>query len=168
MRIGLVSDSHGKVDRLGRAMECLAAVGVDAIVHCGDIGSVKCMQALAAAGVPAYAVAGNMDRHLDDLAVEAATLGIRFSPRTVEVPLGDGQYLVATHGHREDVLRELIGGGQFPYVCHGHTHRRRDEHVGDVRVLNPGALRHPRCGNAPAVMLLDTDRDELTVIAVGS
>jgi putative phosphoesterase len=149
-------------------MECLAKAGVDAVVHCGDIGSVKCLQALARAEAPVYAVAGNMDRHLEELAAEAAALSIRFSPRTVEVPLGDGQYLVATHGHREDLLRELIGGGQFPYVCHGHTHRRRDERVGDVRVINPGALRHGRCGRHPAVVVLDTDRDELTVIEIGS
>ncbi len=37
MRIGLLSDSHGKTRKLRTALELLAQHKVDAIVHCGDI-----------------------------------------------------------------------------------------------------------------------------------
>jgi predicted phosphodiesterase len=44
------------------------------------------------------------------------------------------------HGDSEEVLRGLVASGQYAYVIHGHTHRRRDQTVGRTRVINPGAL----------------------------
>jgi hypothetical protein len=163
MRIGIISDSHGKADRLRAAVGALSREGVEALVHCGDIGSVECLELLASNGRPVYAVAGNMDRHVQQLAEEAVRLNVAFGWEVVEVPLGGGQYLVATHGHDEDILGELILGQQFPYVCHGHTHQQRDECLGPTRVINPGALHHAR---PYSVALLDTDADELRHIPV--
>ena len=81
----------------------------------------------------------------------------------VEVPLGDGEHLAATHGHRETILDGLIGGQQFPYVCHGHSHRVRDERIGRTRVINPGALHHAK---VHTIAMLDTDTDMLEHIIV--
>jgi len=116
--------------------------------------------------VPVYAVAGNMDRRVGELADEAERTGVHFSSEVVEVPLGDDRYLVVTHGDDEAVLEELIRGEQFPYVCHGHTHRIRDERIGRVRVLNPGALHHYKEPHHPGAILLDTDTDRLDWIDV--
>ena len=165
MRIGIVSDTHGKDKRLRAALEALVARGAEAVVHCGDTGSADCLTALAGCGVPAYLVAGNMDRRdLDRIAEATRAGGVTYSPRSVEVPLGDGRHLAATHGHDEALLEELITGGQFAYVCHGHTHRKRFERIGEAWVINPGALRHPRGGGRTAA-LLDTDADTLDFLS---
>lgn len=166
MKIGIVSDSHGKAARLAEALEVLVARGAEAVVHCGDVGSVECMQRLGSAGVPTYAVAGNMDRHVDVLAVAAAECGVNFSAEVVVVPLGKGKRLAAAHGENKNVLDELIDGGQFPYVCHGHTHRASSERVGKTRVINPGALVHSRDPRRPTVALLDTETDAVEHIEV--
>ncbi|MFW6154004.1 MAG: metallophosphoesterase family protein [Planctomycetota bacterium] len=163
MNIGLVSDSHGQAGRLGRAVGELVERGAEAIVHCGDLGSLRCVRALGAAGVPTWATAGNMDRHVAHLAGVAAHSGVTFGRRSAELDLGDGRYLVAVHGHDEDLLAELIGGGQFAYVCHGHTHRRRDDHVGAVHVINPGAVQRAVPHSAA---LLDTQTDTVTFLEV--
>ncbi len=163
MRIGIISDSHGKSQRLRAAIDTLKQEGAEAFVHCGDIGSVDCLEALASNEVPVYAVAGNMDRRVQRLATEAVRLGIEFGWEVVEVPLGDGRYLVAAHGHDEDILGELVAGEQFPYVCHGHSHEKRDERYGPTRVINPGALHHAK---PYTVAILDTDTDELRHIPV--
>ena len=160
MRIGLLSDTHGRTGRLRKALEALAAHDPHALVHCGDIGSADCVELLASAGVPSYLTLGNMDRDAAGLFEAAETVGMTASHDRVEVPLGDGRYLAATHGHHEALLNELVAGEQFPYVCHGHSHRIRDERIGGVRVINPGALHHPRAG-APSVAILDTDTDRL-------
>ncbi|MBS3733422.1 MAG: metallophosphoesterase family protein [Phycisphaerae bacterium] len=161
MRVALVSDSHGDVRRLRRALDALVARGAEAVVHCGDVGSVECVAALGDAAPTALAVAGNMDRRVDQLAAAAERAGVTFSTRHVELDIGGGAEtpsgLVATHGDDARLLAELIRGEQFAYVCHGHTHRRRDERFGAVRVINPGALRHPRGGSGPGAALLDTD-----------
>ena len=166
MKIGIISDSHGKKRRLKAALEILRERGMDAVVHCGDLGSEECVRLLAAAGVPAYAVAGNMDKHADLLEETARGCGVNFSHRQIEVPIGGGQHLVATHGNSAEVLNELVFGGQFPYVCHGHSHRVRDERYGRVRLINPGALRSPRAPRHPTVAMLDTQADALEFIEV--
>ncbi|MDY6914256.1 MAG: YfcE family phosphodiesterase [Planctomycetota bacterium] len=167
MKIGIVSDSHGKTDRLRRAVELFASRGVEAIVHCGDILSAECIELLGDATVSAYVVVGNMDRHVDSLAATAKKRGVHFGWETIELPLANGEYLIATHGHDDKLLNELIAGGQFPYVCFGHTHRPGDKRLGRVRVINPGALRHPRRPHRPTVAVLDTDTDTLDLIEVG-
>ena len=161
MKIGIVSDSHGKAKRLRAAIDALAERGIDALVHCGDIDSPQCLEMLGETGVPAYAVAGNMDRKLDVLGETARKSGVKFSSEVVEVPLGNGEYLIATHGNDDRVLGELIADEQFPYVCHGHTHRFRDERRGRVRIINPGALAHPKGPRHPTAVLLDTETDTL-------
>ncbi len=166
MKIGIVSDSHGKAGCLRAALELLASHCCEAVVHCGDIGSTECVELLGAAGMPAYAVAGNMDHHVGRLESAANECGVKFAWEVVEVPLAADQFLVATHGDDVGVLAELIEGGQFPYVCHGHTHCTRDERFGNVRVIGPGAIRHPRHPRHPTVVVLDTDTDTLQFIKV--
>ncbi len=166
MRIGIVSDTHGNAVRLQWALEALHAERAEALVHCGDLGHLRLLDLLAGAGVPIWLAAGNMDRDLDALGKRASAVSIAFHPRTIELPFADGRYLVATHGDRQAALEELIAGGQFPYVCHGHTHRMRDDRIGACRVINPGALHQPRGGHPPTAALLDTDADELRFLEI--
>lgn len=166
MKIGIVSDSHSKAGRLRKALEAFAERNVDAVVHCGDLGSGECMELLGQFAANAYAVAGNMDRHVDRLAEIARQCGVHFGWEVIEVPLSDGRHLVATHGHDQTVLGELIAWEQFPYVCHGHTHKLSDEKRGEVRVINPGALTHPRRPHHPTAVVLNTETDALEVVDV--
>lgn len=169
MRIGILSDSHGQTALLATAVAALADRGAQAIVHCGDLGSPECLAALAYKGVSSHAVAGNMDSHqLRELVSSARQAGVEFSTELVAVEIGGGRHLAATHGHDEVLLDELIVGQQFPYICHGHTHRVRDDRYRGVRVINPGALHHCRRPPHPTIALLDTDTDALTVLHLGT
>jgi hypothetical protein len=163
MKIGVISDSHGKHERLALAAGMLVDRGAAALVHCGDIGHERSLETLAAAGVPAYVVSGNTDRHIPALIRMAEKLGVEFHWEVIEAPLGDGRFLVATHGHDERLVETLIAGEQFPYVCVGHSHEPQDVRRGPVRVINPGALH--RAGEY-TVALLDTDADELEFLPV--
>ncbi len=161
MKIGIVSDTHGRANRLREAMDAFRQRHVEAIVHCGDIGSHDCAKILGSSTAKAYAVAGNMDRNTARLAREAKAAGVTLSWEVVEVPLGNGRALAATHGHDGKILSELVRCGQFPYVCHGHTHESRDEQIGPVRVINPGALHNSA---VHTIAVLDTQTDTLESI----
>jgi putative phosphoesterase len=163
MRIGIVSDTHGDVDRLREAMEIFRLHAVGAVVHCGDVGSEACIALLGSSDAEAWLVAGNTDRNIPALAAAAAREGVHFAGDVVEVPLGDGRCLVATHGNDGALLGELIREQKVAYVCHGHTHKRRDDRIGDVRVINPGALFHAK---VHTVAVLDTDADTVEHIIV--
>ncbi len=159
MKIGIVSDSHGKTRRLERAVRMLVERGAAAIVHCGDLEGSESLTVLGDAGAAAYAVAGNMDRHSPHLADAAAGAGVTFGWRTVEVELGDGRLLTATHGDDDRLLAELLAGEQFAFVCCGHTHQRRLTRLGAVTVINPGAIHR---ANPHSAAMLDTDTGDVT------
>jgi hypothetical protein len=164
MKIGIVSDSHGHADRLRRALALLRQRGIEALVHCGDLGSPECLEALSEVNVPAYAVVGNTDLHPEALDQEAQRWGVHLGRQTVLVALGADQYLGVAHGHNAQVLTNLLTDGRCPYVCHGHTHRRSDERIGRTRVINPGALHH---AHPRTVAVLDTLADTVEFVEVG-
>ena len=161
MKLGIVSDSHGKTGRLRQAMSMLEDRGAEAVLHCGDLGDVADLEALVESPMRVYVVLGNTERHLQDLVESAGVMNVTLEPEVLEVDLEDGRVLVATHGNDEGILRELINEGRFAYLCHGHTHRRRDERVGKTRVINPGALYRAQ---TPSLALLDTASDVLEFI----
>jgi hypothetical protein len=166
MKIGIVSDTHGNVQRLTAALDLLAQEEVEAIVHCGDHGSVECVEALGQPDVPVYAVAGNVDRDLDELADAAQEAGLHYDPRAIEIPLGEEAMFTATHGHMESLLEDFIRGGRFAFVCHGHTHRQRNELLGQTRVICPGSLHKPKGPKTPSCAVLDSTSGEVVFLAV--
>lgn len=166
MLIGLLSDSHADASRLRNAVSMLTELGAEVLVHCGDIVAVDQVAILAHTGLQAYLAAGNMDRRTGALAKAADKCGVKFAADFIEAPLGEGQYLVALHGDMDQLLGELVGGGQFPYVIHGHTHRAADTKFGSVRVICPGAIAHPRSPKYPTAALLDTQADTVRFIRV--
>ncbi len=166
MKIGIVSDSHGNENRLQKALDLLTARDVQAIVHCGDHGSTECVKLLAGCSCPVYAVAGNVDRDLDETIQAAEEARIHFDPRAVEIPLGEGGRLAATHGHLEHLLDDFIQSGRFGFVCHGHTHRQRNEKIADCLVICPGSLHKPKAPKTPSCALLDTVAREVEFLEI--
>jgi len=161
MKVGIVSDSHGKSSRLREAMQVFIDREVDVIVHCGDIADIRDVEILGSAKPQAYLVRGNMDKHLDGLAEAAEYWGVQFHDEAVEVPLGEGEFLVAVHGHLPRLLASLIGDPLFPYICCGHTHETCDQREGITRIINPGAVYR---ADPPTVAILDVENDTLEFI----
>lgn len=166
MKVGILSDSHGKTKRLEAAVRMLLDWDAQTLVHCGDIGPTKCVELLGKVNIPVYLVAGNMDRNVEKLEESASNCGIQFDRKSVQVPVGPGTFLAAAHGHDGAVLNGLIVSGKFSYVAHGHTHRIRDEYYDKVRILNPGALYNPDDPRFPTVALLDTTTDVVQYLKI--
>lgn len=166
MKIGILSDSHCQSDRVRAALSLFARQGVTAVVHCGDIGGTRCLEALTEGPAATYAVLGNMDDTGAALAEEARMSGIHLGSRYLEVPLEDGAALAVTHGHDASLLNQLIQDGKHRYVCHGHTHRVCDERCGGVRIINPGSLVRSRDPGHPTVAILDTATDGLEFMRI--
>ncbi len=137
MKIGILSDTHNQADTTRRALDILRERGATRLIHCGDITSPAIVDLFA--GWEVAFVYGNMDHHRPALESAIAQLGQASIGHVLSVELG-GARIAACHGDDEKLLRELIGGGLYDYVLHGHTHTRRDELVGSTRVINPGAL----------------------------
>jgi putative phosphoesterase len=119
MQIGVIADTHSKMRP--EALEVLK--GSDVILHAGDVGRDEVLDALEAIA-PVVAIRGNIDK-----AGRAATL-----PDVRELKfLGHPFYML----HDVKTL-DLDPHGRYRVVIAGHSHKPRNERVGDVLYFNPG------------------------------
>jgi uncharacterized protein len=123
-RIGVVSDTHGKVHP---ALAELFA-DVDAIVHAGDIGGEHVLAALRALA-PLTAVEGNND---DATGEEIA----RVKLGTLRILLT--HILPRPHKPAERVVQSLRAE-PADVVIFGHSHLPHNEVIGGVRYFNPAS-----------------------------
>ncbi len=156
MLIGVLSDSHGRADVVRRVMGLFDERGVEAVIHCGDVGGMAVFDELV--GRACHFVWGNCDSVDGGMAAYLRTVGLR-PPDAVPLraTLG-GKRFAVFHGHEREAMgmETLV---DVDYCLHGHTHVRRDERVRAMRIINPGALFRVPVKTAAT---LDTDRDELT------
>jgi putative phosphoesterase len=158
--VGILSDTHDRVAAAKAAIDLLRGRGAEHFVHCGDIGTEPILDLLA--GLPAAFVFGNNDWDRAGLERYAALIDVRCLADAGELELGGKRFFV-THGDDARTLRRVVEEQRHDYLLHGHTHVRRDERVGRVRIINPGALHRAR---EKTVALLDTATDALTFLTV--
>ena len=157
MRIGILSDSHGRAVVTGQVVRALIDAGAEMLIHLGDVETERVIDELA--GHDAHLVFGNCDMDITRLSRYADGLGI-----AVDHPVGrieiDSRQIVFTHGDRSHLVRQALADG-VDYLLHGHIHSLRDERIGPTRIISPGALF--RASRYTAVVL-DPLADRLDII----
>lgn len=154
-RIAVVSDSHGGMYHLQRFVEFCREEKIDQVCHLGDLVE----DALYLRGqleIPVALVAGNCDYYSRE-------------PREICFTLA-GQRFLLNHGDRWGVK---LGYDRFSYhaeeqridcALFGHTHRAFAGYVGNVLLVNPGALKNgslcvlEACEKGLDARLLDIDK----------
>jgi hypothetical protein len=138
MKIGVVSDTHGHVQNALAAARMLEELGVEAVLHCGDIGSPQVPAVFSR--WPTHYVLGNVDHYEDDLYLAAVTMGGgTFHGRFADLTLA-GKRIAVLHSDDAKRFKQTISGGEYDLVCYGHSHIAEQHLVGKTLVLNPGAL----------------------------
>ena len=156
MLIGIISDTHGQHLLVRRAVALFDRLGVEHIVHCGDVGGEIVFDELV--GRRCTFVWGNMDRRPRRLLGYLESVGIRVPAETPTMLELGGKRFAVFHGHENGFTRAAINL-DVDYILHGHTHAARDEIVNGKRVINPGALHRAA---RRTVATLNTTNDELT------
>lgn len=137
MRFAVVSDTHNNRKSTEVALASIRDRGIETIVHCGDICDAETVRLFADFEV--RFVIGNGDRDLQSLATAVKSVfGRGCLAPFFEFEIGSVSF-GACHGHTETLAR-LIDSGQHSIVFHGHSHRRKDQHIRSTRVVNPGAI----------------------------
>ena len=147
MKILVVSDTHGRDEKLERVVE--QEQPFDYLIHCGDVeGRELFIEALA--DCPCTIVAGNNDFFSDLL-------------REDEIVL-EGHKIMVTHGHNYGVSMDLYGiseeaaARECEIVLFGHTHKPVIEKKNGVLVINPGSVSFPRQeGRKPSYAILNLE-----------
>lgn len=137
MLLGVVSDTHGSVQHTRPAVLMLQSLEVDAVLHCGDIGTAEVVEMFAP--WPTHFVFGNCDYDHADLrqAIEAAGQTCHGLFGEIEFA---GVPIALLHSHERRRFTEAITSGRYRLVCYGHTHVAAADTQGETLVLNPGAL----------------------------
>lgn len=160
MRIGILSDTHGRTDVLVPALHMLRGRGAEYYIHCGDVGEEKVLDLLA--GLPVAFVWGNNDWDVASLEDYAAKLGLNCLGRSGELTLGGKEFAVY-HGDNGAVRKRVLEQQKHDYLLSGHTHVFHDQRVARVRLVNPGALyrAHPK-----TAALIDTENETVEKLIV--
>ena len=155
MLLGILSDTHDRIDAAAAGIAALKSAGAEYFIHCGDVGSEPVLDLLA--GLPSAFVWGNNDWDRAALQRYAGELGIQCFGAFGELEL-DGKAIAIAHGDDERAVRRVLDGQKHDYLFVGHSHVKADGRVGRVRVINPGALYRAR---EKTVATLDTAADRL-------
>ena len=146
MRLGLLSDTHGRADAARAAVSLLVErLKVDYLLHCGDVGSTAVIDALVG-DVPAAVVWGNTDSDFRTLARYATRVGVGHDHPALRLkfdgagPAERDVRICLTHGDDGTIVRDVVEQRQADYLFVGHTHAAADDEWNGVRVVNPGAL----------------------------
>jgi len=137
MRIGAISDTHG----LLRPEAVTALAGVDHILHAGDVGDARILDALRAIA-PVTAIRGNIDTSGPCAALPATEL----------VELG-GTVFYLLHDVKQLDLDPA--SASISVVLSGHSHKPLIEHRRGVLFLNPGSAG-PRRFSLPIALAMVT------------
>lgn len=147
MKILVVSDTHGRIDRVTKVAEDHG--DFDLVLHLGDYQ--RDQEAIQLqTGLPVKGVAGNCDW--------AATTEDCSAVATLEC----GKVYM-THGHTHGVNFDLTNlylaakeAGAIA-AMYGHTHVAFYDETGDVRILCPGSISSPRDGTNGTYAIVNTD-----------
>jgi putative phosphoesterase len=142
LKIGLISDTHGKL----RTQVLELFEGVDVILHAGDIGDLGIISELETLA-PVHAVHGNTDDH---------DVRARYG-ESVELELA-GVKILITHGHLFGSPTPLLLRRSFPnadVVVYGHTHVPLIDREAKPLLINPGAAGPARFRLKPSIALLE-------------
>ena len=140
---------------MAAGMKVLADAGAEFYIHTGDVGSTEVIDHLA--GTKCAFVFGNNDWDRVDLARHAQDVGVQCFANFADLTLADKRIAVI-HGDDYRLKQKILAEQTFDYLIQGHTHVRKDERVGKVRVVNPGALHR---ANPKTVATLDLKTDQL-------
>ncbi|MFA7256506.1 MAG: YfcE family phosphodiesterase [Kiritimatiellales bacterium] len=150
MKIGIISDTHGQVDLALAAAREFIFRAVDAVIHCGDIGSDMVLTEMAALfqalDIPMYAVLGNCDVYENSTYFPEVS-GVTLMGRVAHLTLANRKIAVL-HSDDEAHFEAIVQSNSYDYVFHGHSHACRNEQIEKTRVVNPGAAgrgMHPSC-----------------------
>src|SRR5437660_6688499 len=95
MLIGILSDTHDRLEALTTALHMLGGRGAQHYIHCGDVGGQRVLDQLA--GLPVSFIWGNNDWDVRALEDYAAQIGLTCGGRLGDWTLG-GKRLAVIHG----------------------------------------------------------------------
>jgi putative phosphoesterase len=161
MKLFFISDIHGSIYYLRKALERFEEEKADFIVILGDIlyhgarnplpleyNPKEVIALLNSYAERIIAVRGNCDSEVDEMVIDFPIMA------TYSNILHNNRRLFLTHGHiyNDDNMPPLADGDVF---IHGHSHILRAEKIDNIYFINPGSITLPKEDNPHTYGILD-------------
>jgi putative phosphoesterase len=136
MKIGVISDSHDRIDHLQHAITLFQKEHANTMIHCGDYCAPFMIRELASFRGDIHVVFGNInDRYLTTkICMEEH---VHLHGDLAELELDDKRIAVI---HHPNIAENLALSGKYDVVFYGHTHKSECRRVNDCLLVNPGEL----------------------------
>lgn len=159
MKVMCISDIHGNIECLNKAIEKYREENAEKLIILGDFSSYyfsssdfEVAEILNNMAGSITAVKGNCDSSQAD---ELFNFGLGYL-KTIDV---NGIKVTLTHGH-------IYNRNSLPENCgkiflSGHTHVGMIEQIGERIIANPGSISKPRGGTKKSYIIIDEEKIEL-------
>tara|TARA_Y100001936_G_C16045239_1_gene654206 strand:- start:1204 stop:1695 length:492 start_codon:yes stop_codon:yes gene_type:complete len=154
MLIGVVSDTHNNIKNIKKIINLFNLEGVKTVIHTGDISKARTLELFNTLNCPLVGVFGNNDRSEEGLEEVCKKNGFKFQEPPLTLNLLDKKVIVF---HEPDYIEEFLKiEKEVDLVLHGHTHRYREEKLGETIYFNPGESAGSLLGKN-AIGIIDID-----------
>ena len=148
--IGLMSDTHDKLDAVDLAIDFFNQARVKYVLHAGDLNSPFVVPRFLKLRAKLHYVWGNNDGDRERIAARFDELGMEPPSNFASLKLG-GRKVALLHGTQAEIVDSVVRSGSYDVVVRGHTHRARVSGRNPL-VINPGEV----CGYLTGRMTVAT------------
>lgn len=160
MKYLILSDIHGSLPRLNKALKVYDTEHCDMLIILGDIinygprnsipdgiDGIGIAEKLNGMAENIVAIRGNCDSEVDQMLLHFPIM----SDYTILVD--DGRRILLTHGHKYNP--DNLPPGKWDAVFYGHTHIWQLERKNSTTICNTGSITFPKGGNMPTMAIMD-------------
>ena len=132
--IGLMADSHDHLGAIRKAVELFNQVGVELVIHAGDLIAPFTAKEFMNLKSSLEAVFGNNDGEREGLRAAYVNLCTLEDLKEIMV---SGRNIAVIHGKEQRLVDALAQSGYYDLVVRGHTHQKE---IIDNKtlIINPG------------------------------
>ncbi|MCX8170819.1 MAG: metallophosphoesterase [Candidatus Bathyarchaeota archaeon] len=165
-KIGIIADTHDRLELIDEAVRALNSEGVDVVLHAGDYVSPFSVLRFRPLRAKLIGVFGNNDGDQNLLRKRFEEIGAEIHGRFAEIDVGSLK-IALLHGEEEKLLRALINSNYYDAVVYGHTHRVENTRFGKTLVINPGEACGYLSGHA-TIAILNIEEMRAEIISLKS
>jgi len=134
MKIGIISDTHDRLDMVRQSCHLLRQAGAQTVLHAGDFVAPFVVSEFDKGGISLIAVYGNNDGERIFLSQKFKEYRFQLYQGPYEFEL-EGRKICLMHEPR--CLEALARSGSYDLIVYGHTHQIDIQEEGTL-VINPG------------------------------
>lgn len=160
MKIGIISDSHDRIENTTKALELIKEKGSNVVIHCGDFCAPFMMNELAKFDGEMHCIFGNIDDRFTT-PNRSKDLGINFHGDLAELEF-DGKKIAVNH--YPNIAKALALTDKYDAVFYGHNHVADKKKLGNTLLLNPGELMGWK--GKVSLAIYDTETNDAEIINI--